>query len=87
MATQTTRYTATVPINFMNELKKLADANKIPSVNSAINEALELYLKNLKESQYDKLMAEAAQDKAFLKRTMTCADDFKAVDGEVTGEW
>ncbi|MCL2513245.1 MAG: hypothetical protein FWF08_05010 [Oscillospiraceae bacterium] len=36
-----------------------------------------------KYAQYEALMKEAGKDKAFLERTMNCAEDFKYVDGEV----
>ena len=40
-----------------------------------------------KATQYEILMKEAAQDKKFLTRTISCAEDFCAVDGEVSGKW
>jgi len=36
---------------------------------------------------YDSLMKEAGRDKSFLLRTINCAEDFEAVDSEVSGEW
>ena len=87
MTSKTVRYTATLPLAYVNELKKLASEKFIPSVNSAINEALDEYLKDRKAVKYETLMKEAGQDKAFLTRTMCCAEDFNVVDGEVSGKW
>ena len=87
MASDTTRYTATLPLVYMEELRKMADAKKIPSVNFAINKALEDYLKNQKAQQYTALMREAGQDEAFLARTLSSNDDFSIVDNEVKGSW
>ena len=87
MSTKTVRYTATLPFAYVCELKELAKEEKIPSVNYAINEAIDEYLKEKKASQYKTLLKEAGQDKAFLARTMSNADDFSVVDSEVSGEW
>jgi len=83
MTLKTIRYTATLPLVYVDELKELAREKKIPSVNFAINEALDEYLKDRKAAQYTDLMKKAAQDKAFLTRTISCAEDFSAVDAEV----
>jgi len=81
------RYTATLPLSYVNELKELAKMKKIPSVNFAINEALDEYLKNKKIAQYEALMKEASQDREFVSRTMRCAEDFSAIDSEVSRTW
>ncbi|WP_432650647.1 hypothetical protein [Huintestinicola sp.] len=85
--TQTARYTATLPIYALDELKALASSGQIPSVNFAIRQAVDEYLKQAKKKQYDELMKEAAKDEEFIKRTMSCADDFSYADSEVQGEW
>ena len=87
MPMKTTRYTATLPLIYVDELKALTKERVIPSVNFAINEALDEYLKSRKAAQYEALMKEAGGDQAFLSRTLTCAEDFKAVDSEVSGTW
>ncbi|MDR2713266.1 MAG: hypothetical protein LBB91_09180 [Clostridiales bacterium] len=87
MTARTVRYTATLPHKYIDELKKLAKEKIIPSVNFAINEALDEYLKSRKMAQYEALMKEAGQDNAFLSRTLSCAKDFKAIDSEVPGTW
>lgn len=84
---ETVRYTATLPMAYVDELKEMAKDKKIPSVNFAINEALDEYLKSRKAEKYEALMMEAGHDKAFLARTTSCAEDFKIVDSEVSGTW
>ena len=87
MKLETTRFTATLPSVYLDELKEMAKEKRIPSVNFAINEALEAYIKSRKAAQYEALMKEAGRDEAFLARTASCAEDFKVVDSEVSGEW
>jgi hypothetical protein len=82
MKRETVRYTATLPLTYVDELKKMAEEKVIPSVNFAINEALEEYMKNLKASRYESLMKEAGRDKVFLARTKSCTVDFEAVDAQ-----
>ena len=87
MATKTIRYTATLPLDYVNELRGLAKEKKIPSVNYAINEALDMYIRERKTAEYKSQMENASQDKAFISRTLNCADDFSAIDSEVEGKW
>ena len=87
MRTENIRYTATLPLAYLNELKEMAKNKKIPSVNYAINEALEEYLRGRKAAQYESLMKEAGRDKAFLDRTAVCMEDFNIIDSEVSGTW
>ena len=84
---KTIRYTATLPYSYIDELKELVREKIIPSVNFAINEAVDEYLKDRKAAQYETSLKEAGKDKAFMTRTMSCAEDFSAVDGEVSGAW
>ncbi len=83
----TSRVTATLPTEQVKMLKQLSLEHRIPSVNFAIRQAVDEYLKQLKKSQYETLMAEAANDDDFIQRTISCAEDFAYVDSEVTGEW
>ncbi len=86
-AVETTRFTATLPVYFIDELKALAKANEIPSVNFAIRQAVDDYLVQVKKRQYEAMMKEAAADRAFMSRTEKCDKDFTFVDREVQGEW
>ena len=85
MNSKTTRYTAAIPVAYVDELKELVKEMAVPSVNFAINEALAEYLTSKKAARYVNLMREAGEDKAFLSRTLLCDEDFQAVDGEVSG--
>ena len=87
MKPKTIRYTATLPLDHVNELRSLAREKKIPSVNYAITVALDMYISAQKAAQYETQMKNAGQDKAFLSRTMSCIDDFNAIDSEVDGKW
>lgn len=84
---KTVRFTATLPSVYVDELKQLANKQQIPSVNFAIRQAIDEYLKQAKKREYDELMKAAANDKAFMERTMKCAEDFSFSDSEVLGEW
>jgi len=87
MNIENVRYTATLPLAYINELKEMAMNKIIPSVNYAINEAVDEYLKSQKAERYAALMQEAGRDEAFIARTVCCAEDFSAVDSEVSGTW
>lgn len=84
---ETTRFTATLPVSVIEELKALAQANQIPSVNFAIRQAVDDYLEKARKEKYDAMMKEAAKDEAFMSRTIKCDDDFVFADSEVQGEW
>lgn len=84
---ETTRITATLPAEYLAQLKALTEEHIVPSVNYAVKEAVEEYLKQVKKKKYELLMEEAASDREFIARTMDCSDDFAYADSEVTGEW
>ena len=87
MRSETVRYTATLPLSHFDALKEMTKGKEVPSVNFAINQAVDEYLKSRKTAQFDAQMKEAAKDKAFLDRTIGCSEDFKYVDGEISGTW
>ena len=87
MVQKTTRYTAALPTEYINELRELAKEQIVPSVNYAINEAVCEYLRVRKSARYEALMREAGKDEAFLSRTLASDADFIDVDGEVSGSW
>ena len=84
---EATRITATLPSAFIDELKALVNSKQIPSVNFAIKQAVDEYLKQIKKNQYDAMMKEAAKDEAFTSRTSKCNEDFTFADSEVESEW
>ena len=83
MTEKTVRYTATLPLAHLEELKDMANAKVVPSVNFAVNEAVTEYLSTQKALRYNALMQEARQDEAFLARTLACDEAFKYADSEV----
>lgn len=84
---KTVRYTATLPAVYIEELKELINCGQLASINVGIKEAVDEYLKRQKKEQFDALMKQAANDDAFMERTLKCAEDFSFSDGEVQGEW
>ena len=82
-----TRITATLPETSIDELKKLVRCNQVPSVNFAIRQAVNDYLAQVRKKRYYAMMKEAANDKAFMSRTIQCNEDFSFSDSEVQGEW
>ncbi len=81
------KYTAVLPIDYVNELKELASKKIIPSVNFGIRLAIENYISQSKKELYQKQMTEAAKDEGFMKRTLETDEAFKNVDNEVGGQW
>ena len=57
---------------------------KIDAVVARVAEALPQ--NKIKNSQYETLMSDAANDNDFIQRTMSCAEDFVYIDSEVTGK-
>ncbi len=79
-------YTFSLPIFLLNKLKQYANEGHLPSVNAAVKEAIENYVKNLeKQNLYDQ-MKEAAQDPMFMKDLEDTMYDFTYSDFDVTKE-
>lgn len=88
MQTQSSvKYTAILPTDCINALKVMARERRIPSVNQGIRQAVEVYVATHKREQYEKDMLSAAQDPAFMQRTMDTQAAFAFVDGEELGTW
>ena len=85
--TENTRFTATLPTDYIEQLKEMAKAKHIPSINFALREALRIYLEQVKKERFNELMKEASKDEEFLERMSECEKDFEFVDNEVVGEW
>ena len=69
------------------EIKKLVEEEEVKSLTQAINDAIALYLKEIKRRKYAEGMMEAAKDREFIKRTMECQKEFDGIEEEVEGEW
>jgi len=84
---ESVKYTAVLPAEFVCELKSLASKKIIPSVNYGIRLAIENYIKLSKEMMYVEKMKESLQDKAFIKRTLEAQEAFAHIDEEADGAW
>ena len=74
-------------INIDKELKEqlenLVKEEKISSLTEGINNAIYEYLKKMKRLSYEMKMKEAAQDSAFMARTMRVQEEFEGLDREI----
>ena len=78
------KYTTVLPKTCIDELKSLTAKKIVPSVNQGIRLAVMNFVDIQKQQEYTNMMMEAAQDEAFLKRTMDTQNDFAIVDEEGT---
>jgi metal-responsive CopG/Arc/MetJ family transcriptional regulator len=83
----TVKYTTVLPRDCVNELKRLAEMKVIPSVNQGIRQALEGFIAQNKQREYELAMQEAASDTAFLKRTLDTQKAFANSDAEGMDAW
>lgn len=77
-------YTFSLPINLLNKLKDYSTDGYIPSVNSAVKEAIESYLKMLEKQKLYNEMKAAAQDPMFMEDLKNSMNDFNYTDFELT---
>lgn len=66
-----------------DQLEMLVKEGKISSLTEGINNAIYDYLKKMKRLSYEMKMKEAAQDSAFMARTMRVQEEFEGLDREV----
>ena len=76
------KYTAIIPQKYLDELRGMVDKKIIPSVNQGIRAAVEDFIKAHKLYEYQAGMREAADDKAFIARTLETQKAFEAADAE-----
>lgn len=79
-------YTFSLPIDQMEKLKKYLNEEEIPSLNSAVREAIETYIANHEKQKLKKEMKKAAQDPLFLKDLEETMADFSHSNSEVDEE-
>ena len=79
--------TFTVPTPIIKEIQNLVKAGWKPSINSLVREALERYLKEVKQEKIRQDMLEASKDPLFLADVNDCAKSFRFVDKEGVPEW
>lgn len=87
MQSSTIKYTAVLPTEYVESLKRMAKRKEIPSVNHGIRQAIGNYLKDEKKARYGQAMRQAAQDSDYMARTMEAQEAFSDVDTEEWGEW
>jgi len=83
---ESVKSTIIIPVQLKKELQRYVSLNIVPSFSGGVNAAIEAYLKELRRMEYDKMMAAAAGDKAFMQRTMDCQNEMERLSG-VPGEW
>ena len=79
-------YTFSLPIDLLNKLKKYSSEGYAPSVNAAVKEALESYVKQFEKQNLYNQMKAAAQDPIFLQDLEEAMNDFSYADFEATKE-
>ncbi|GHV51668.1 hypothetical protein FACS1894216_06260 [Synergistales bacterium] len=85
--TDSVKYTTVLPRYYVGELKAMAKKKIIPSVNQGIRSAVENFVSEHKARMYEMEMKEAANDKAFMKRTADAQEMFSVSDRENDVEW
>jgi len=79
-------YTFSLPIDLLNKLKQFSNEGHVPSINAAVKEAIESYVKILEKQYLFDQMKEAAQDPMFINDLQNAMDDFSLSDFEATEE-
>ena len=86
MARKTKNFTFSLPPELLDRLKKHAQEGYIPSVNSAVKEAIESYVVQIDKEYLYSQMKEAAENPDFVDDLETKMADFSYVDYETTRE-
>ncbi|RJX25508.1 MAG: hypothetical protein C4554_07320 [Dethiobacter sp.] len=79
-------YTFSLPINLLTKLKRYSNEGYVTSVNAAVKEAIETYVKNIEKQKLYNQMKEAAQDSIFMEDLENVMNDFLYSDFEATKE-
>lgn len=79
-------YTFSLPIDLLSKLKDYSNEGHIPSVNAAVKEAIEKYVKNIEKQKLYEKMEEAAKDPLFMNDLETAMNDFSYTDFEAVKE-
>jgi len=76
------KVTFALPDNLLQRLRTLADQKRIPSVNSAVREAVEKYVTDLEREDFRRALAEAARDPEFVRDVRETEEAFRHADAE-----
>ena len=79
--------TFALPTPIMQEIRDLVKKGRKSSINSLVREALELYLKEVRQEEIRKDMLQASKDPLFLADVNDCAKSFRFIDKEGMPEW
>ena len=77
MSTNMKNATFSLPVELLEKFKAYAKEKYIVSVNAAVKEALEAYVKEIEKQKLKKEMAEAACDPLFMKDLEDSMQSFK----------
>ena len=80
---ETVKSTINIPVHLRDELNRYVLLKVVPSFSKGINTAIG-YLKEIRSVEYDKMIMEAAKDKAFIKRTMDCHNEMVRYESLIT---
>ena len=84
MVTKLKNVTFSLPVDLINKLKEYSDKNYIPSVSSAVREALQLYSKTIEKENLYREMKEASKDPLFMEDLNEIMDAFAVSDDETS---
>ncbi|HIE13166.1 MAG TPA: hypothetical protein EYP63_07055 [Desulfotomaculum sp.] len=71
-----------LPVDLLQKLRRFTGGNPIPSLNAGVREALEKYVAELEQKEFQQAMAAAAKDPAFLRDTEEITNAFSEADRE-----
>lgn len=86
MVRKTKNFTFSLPPELLDRLKKHAQKGYVPSVNSAVKEAIESYVAKVDKEHLYCQMKEAAENPDFVEDLEAAMTDFSYVDYETTRE-
>lgn len=90
MAMRAKNFTFSLPTDLLEKFRDYVRQHDIPSLNAAVREALEEYLKKIEKEKLRREMAEASKDPLFMKDVRDCMQSFEVSDSETAGripEW
>ena len=82
MSKSVKNYTFSLPIDLLSKIKHYSNEGRIPSVNAAVKEAIENYVKTVEKQNLYIEMKEAAIDPLFMDDLENAMNDFSHTDFE-----
>ncbi len=86
MSKEIKNYTFSLPIDLLDKVREYSNEGYVPSVNFAVKEAIEYYVKSLDKQKLYEEMKKASNDPLFLSDLNEVIDDFFNIDYEQDGE-